>query len=200
MDWAYRMIAQHSLDPLGLAVVLHLGWRDAPSFRTDRGIARALGQHRNSIVRVTAKLVALGVIERRSGQWVSCETVAIVEGRASAPKPDAASCDTVPDTSGVRTHQVSGGGHIRCPETDTSGVHKRKEKSEKAAPPVSYDDFKRRASRLAPVLSPFQRSRVLAGQPVLIDGETVQSGSPKMEALRAVLRSQDAENKVARHG
>lgn len=51
MDWAYRMIAAHKLDPLGLAVVMHLGWRDAPALRTDRGIARALSQHRSSVAK-----------------------------------------------------------------------------------------------------------------------------------------------------
>lgn len=81
---------------------------------------------------------------------------------------------------------------------ENTAISNRKEK-EKEASPISSDDLKRRAVRPAPVLSPFQRSRVLAGQPVLIDGETVQAGSPKMEALRAALRSQDAESDARGH-
>ena len=53
MDWAYRMLAAYDLDPLGAAIVLHLGWRDAPSQRTDRGIARSLSQHRSSVCKAT---------------------------------------------------------------------------------------------------------------------------------------------------
>lgn len=75
--------------------------------------------------------------------------------------------------------------------TENTSISKRKEK-EKEASPISSDDFQRRTGRSAPVLSLFQRSRLLAGQPVLIDGETVLAGSPRMEALRAALRSQDA--------
>lgn len=88
MDWAYRMIGQHKLDPLGGMIVLHLGWRDAAGVRTDAGIARALGQHRTSVRKATAKLAALGLICRRSGQWVAVETVNIVEGVGPRPMPD----------------------------------------------------------------------------------------------------------------
>lgn len=83
--------------------------------------------------------------------------------------------------------------------TENPSIFKRKEK-DKEASPISSDDFQRRGARSAPVLSPFQRSRVLAGQPVLIDGQTVQPGSPQMEALRSALRAQVAENKAVHHG
>jgi hypothetical protein len=41
-------------------------------------------------------------------------------------------------------------------------------------------------------LSSFQRSRILSGQSLLLDGVTVKSGSPEMEMLRQALRLQDA--------
>jgi hypothetical protein len=46
-------------------------------------------------------------------------------------------------------------------------------------------------------LSSFQRSRILSGQSVLLDGVTVKPGSPQMQSLLLSLRSQDAENKGA---
>lgn len=42
-------------------------------------------------------------------------------------------------------------------------------------------------------LSPFQRSRVLAGQSVLVDGVTLKAGSPEMQAVRALLRCEGLE-------
>lgn len=139
MDWAYRMIGQHDLDPLGVAVVLHLGWRDAANQRTDRGIALALGQHRSSVRLATAKLEAMGLICRRSGQWVAVETVKIVSEAADARRPDAASAD---DEAGpVSGHgPVSGPGQsvarpgpVSGPRKGQSVAPKRKEKIEKDA-------------------------------------------------------------------
>lgn len=132
MDWAYRIIARGSLDPLGVAVVLHLGWRDAASQRTDRGIARALSQHRSAICKATAKLEALGIITRRSGQWVACETVAIIEESAGAPRPAASVSDGV-DHSVGRTTQWAVGGPLSGPPKDHSVGHMRKEKRKKEA-------------------------------------------------------------------
>ena len=212
MDWAYRMVAKHSLDPLGLAVVLHLGWRDAASQRTDRGIARALGQHASSISKATAKLAFLGLIVRRSGQWVACETVAIVEGGASAPKPDKSSDDGV-HHSVVRTTQLGGGAPLSGAQLHHSVGHKRKENLENRGKPVFGSRSARRASPLPAVgqaarglisvsgsavasLSPFQRSRILSGQSVVVAGETVLPGSGAMQALLQAVRSESAVNKV----
>lgn len=44
-------------------------------------------------------------------------------------------------------------------------------------------------------LSPFQRSRILSGQSVIIAGETVLPGSVAMQALAQAVRLQGAENK-----
>lgn len=41
-------------------------------------------------------------------------------------------------------------------------------------------------------LSAFQRSRILSGQSLVVDGVPVKPGSPHMDALRQALRSQDA--------
>lgn len=134
MEWAYRVVQANALDPLAKLVVLHLGWRDHPNQRTDKGISRALGLHRTSVRRVTAALAENGLIARRSGQWVACETIAIVGQEANAPRPDKASSDRgaheVPPRKGG-AHEVPPEGHMRCPEKGTSGAPKRKEKIEK---------------------------------------------------------------------
>lgn len=89
MDWAYRMLAHHRLDALGAAVILHLGWRDHPRFRTDRAIAGALGFDRSSVRRATAKLEQMGLIQRAPiGCWIACEVVQIVLGEAGPPGID----------------------------------------------------------------------------------------------------------------
>jgi hypothetical protein len=209
MEWAYRMIAQHSPDGLGCAIILHLGWRDHPDFRTDRGIARALGKDRTSIKRATAKLVALGVIERRAGQWVACETVAICEETAAAPRPSAAVSDT------GRGRQAPGG--VRPPPPGASGPRKRGPQ----APPKRKEKLIRRAHDAAPVkgrsapspakgqarrgldrftvedLTPFERSKLLAGESCLAAGKFVERGSPEMETLRRLLRSDCLEKGAA---
>jgi len=137
MDWAYRMIAAHTFDGMEIAVVLHLGWRDHPDFRSDRGIARALQKDRKNIARVTAKLAERGVIVRRSGQWVACETVAIVEEKAGALRP------AEPDEKPGRGHQDPG--VIRTPQEGSSGPRKEKREFEKGRNTVS--DASKRASR-----------------------------------------------------
>lgn len=193
MDWAYRTLAQHDLDPLGGMIVMHLGWRDHPDFRTDRGIARALNQHRASVQKATAKLVALGLIARRSGQWVAVETVAIVEQAPDAPRPT----ELAPSP---RPTQLAGGGLLSRPQRAYSVGHKRREKIEKgrdgssqaASPPARSPA--RSAGQALAHLTAFQRSRILSGQSLYFDGVTVKPGSPDMERLRAFLRSQDAEN------
>lgn len=81
--------------------------------------------------------------------------------------------------------------------TENPAILKREEKDKAAQPRKSPP----RSARHAPVktgpvavadLSPFQRSRILSGQSVLLDGVTVQPSSPQMHALRLALRSQDA--------
>ena len=53
---------------------------------------------------------------------------------------------------------------------------------------------------LAPSLTAFQRSRVLSGQSVLIDGVPVVPGSPAFEALCQAVRGQSAEKMGVAHG
>lgn len=212
MDWAYRMIAAHNLDPLGGLIVLHLGWRDHADLRTDRGIARALNQHRASIQKATAKLVGLGIIVRRSGQWVACETVAIVEQSKAAQRPTELAADDVRPPVDTRPTELAGGGLLSGPLVAYSVGHKRKENLENRGKPVFASRSARRASPLPAggqaargavspvgrdgVLSPFQRSRILSGQSVLVDGETVLPGSVAMLALMQAVRSESAVNKV----
>lgn len=217
MEWAYRMIAKHQPDPLGALVLLHLGWRDAASQRTDRGIALALGQHRSSIRKATAKLAALFVIERRSDQWVACETVAIVEGRADAPRPSADARDDVPEvghsvarkavSAGVG-HSVARGGPLSGPGLGHSVARPsmRKERlSEnargKVAPAAAAASSRIETAAAAPVvgegLSNLQRARLLAGQSVLVSGRMVLPGSQEAESLCLLLRA-DAGKAVAR--
>lgn len=140
MDWAYRIAASQKLDPLGLAIVLHLGWRDAPSYRTDRGIAAALGQHRSAVRAATAKLAAKGLIVRRSGQWVAAETVAIVEQRPDAIRPDPAYSDddqggptASPGHSQARATDRPGGGPLIGPQKGHSQAPMIKENFETSA-------------------------------------------------------------------
>ena len=198
MDWAYRMVALHDLDPLGGLIVMHLGWRDHPDFRTDRGISRALNQHRASVQKATAKLAALGVITRRSGQWVACETVAIIEQSATAQWPTELAADDVAVSLDARPTELAGGGLLSGPQVAYSVGHKRKENIEKGQRPLNSRSRSPRAAHVRPVggsvagLSSFQRSRIFSDQSVQIHGVPVKPGSPEMEALRQALRSQDA--------
>lgn len=208
MDWAYRMIAAHNLDPLGVAIVLHLGWRDAVDFRTDRGIAAALGQHRSSVQKATAKLDALGIICRRSGHWVSAETVAIVEETADARRPAVADD---PLSSGGRTaklrevssdkfgrrgplsrpaHSVGRGGPLSRPQVAHSVGPKRKENIEKGARGVSRADFPADPSSL----SAFVRDGLLTGQTLVVGGVRVKPDAPEWASFMRAVRSQGAEN------
>lgn len=207
MEWAYRMIAAHKLDPLGLGVVMHLGWRDAPNQRTDSGIARTLGQHRSAIRKATAKLAEAGVIERRSGQWVACETVAIVEERANAPRPDAHSADEKPAKQGG--HSVARHRPLSGHQNGHSVATKRKENLRKGAredlrpcesakpaakaPPCAAAPRATRPARV-PVavadLTNVQQKLIREDKSFLIDPTTmIKPGSPEMLRLRAELRS-----------
>lgn len=183
MEWAYRILQEHDLDPLAKLVVLHLGWRDHPNQRTDKGIARALGLHRTSVRRVTASLAEKEVIARRAAQWVACETIAVVEQKPEAPRPDERSVDggahDVPPLEGG-AHEVPPGGHMVCPQRDTWCAPKRKEKireGRKASP----ERRKAKPHRLplesggaaVPAwddLGKFQRAYVRAGNPVPVPG------------------------------
>lgn len=49
-----------------------------------------------------------------------------------------------------------------------------------------------RLVQCVPNLLAFDRSRILSGQSLLVDGVIVKPGSPQMDALRQALRSQDA--------
>lgn len=219
MDWAYRMVAAHNLDPLGVAIVLHLGWRDHPDQRTDSGIARALGQHRFSIQKATAKLAALGVLVRRSGQWVSGETVAIVEQAPGARRPASSSADRrAPEGAAAPLPtELAGPCQLSGQATANSVGTKRKENKEKGratvAPPPSGSPPppvrpSRSASgavstgrRLGPQeaaaraasLSPFQLERLRCGQSFALDlGEgmaLVEPGSPLALALSSAVRA-----------
>jgi len=184
MDWAYRMISAHKLDALGVAIVLHLGWRDAPDFRTDRGIARALCKDRASVRRATLKLEALGLLVRRSGQWVAAETVAIVEQSPVAPRPSASASD--PSDMRGRGPQASGG--LKPPGVGASSLRKRgpqaspmRKRKEEKGPLALFDDLKE-VGRIA-------RAEILAGRSALVSGVVVQPGSPQFVALSDLLRN-----------
>lgn len=203
MDWAYRMIAAHDLDPLGVAVVLHLGWRDAANLRTDSGIARALRQHRSSIRLATSKLEAAGVICRRSGQWVAVETVEIVTQSPKARRPDPAHSDDGWPVSG-HGQSVATPWPVSGQPSGQSVATKRKEKKEKGAGAATARPVQRQPRRLplesggsavapkdaavmAVKLSPFQRKQVREGNALVLDGQQVAEGSPLMLTLQAAL-------------
>lgn len=203
MDWAYRMIAAHDLDPLGVAVVLHLGWRDAPNFRTDSGIARSLRQHRSSIRLATSKLEAAGVICRRSGQWVAVETVEIVTQSPKARRPDPAHSDDGWPVSG-HGQSVATLRPVSGQRSGQSVATMRKENKEKGAGAASARPVQRQPRRLplesggaadASIgeavgrLSDFQRKRLREGSTVQLDGVTVTQGSAAMVAWQAALRA-----------
>lgn len=213
MDWAYRMVALHALDPLGGMIVLHLGWRDHPDFRTDRGIARALRQHRKSVQLATAKLAALGIIARRSGQWVAVETVRIVEGSPDAVRPGPASSDdeaagVVTSPSSPRRSQFAGGGVVSSPGVAKSVRHYEKREKEKVRGPSFAPSRSAQRPRLphesggdvaalAASLSAFQRAQLFAGSSFQLNGDVVPDGSPLAVALLAAVRSaRDAERRA----
>lgn len=197
MDWAYRMIAAHKLDALGMAIVLHLGWRDAANFRTDRGIARALNKDRASVRRATEKLEALGVIARRSGQWVAGETVAIVEERPGAPKPDAEHADGGAGASGPRGRQAPAPGASGPLQRGREAPPMRKEKIEKARAKAK-PSAQRQPHRLPPVgggaagdgaevkaegLNAWQRTCLREGKSVLVAGAMLKPGTADFQRL-----------------
>lgn len=190
IDWSYRMIRTHDLDPLGLAVVLHLGVKDHPNVRTDRGIARALNLERKSVQRVTAKLVALGLICRRSGQWVSVEAAKIFDEVPDARRPARHASDDEQETGG--RHGDAPPGVMVTPLPASSGRPYKKKHIKQAVPHVV-------GHRRSPpdgggdALTVWQRDRVLSDQTVMIGRQTMKGGSPELAALRARLRSQDAE-------
>lgn len=210
MDWAYRIMASNKLDGLGVAIVLHLGWRDAASQRTDKGIARALGQHRGSVQKATAKLAAAGIIARRSGQWVAVETIRIVEEAADAKRPDAASTDGGPTEEAPPVlaqnrgpTEEARGGLLRRPQRAYCGGPKRKENLEKdarviaggisraSAPPYRGGQGLFELSKLS------ERARYCAsiGQDIpLGDGRSIKAGTLEAERVRQAVRAQDAEN------
>lgn len=196
MDWAYRMIAAHDLDPLGGMIVMHLGWRDHPGQRTNSGIARALRQHRKSVQLATAKLVALGVIARRSGQWVAVETIKIVEGAPDAPRPPV---DVADEGCEVSTHPPLRSEYAGGCEVSTQGSAKslrtiEKENKEKGAPvrppvrqaPPAASPHECGGGGLDEVvkrLSAFQRSRLRIGGSVQIEGVVWLPGSRAYDDL-----------------
>ena len=211
MEWAYRVLGSHKLDALGAAIVLHLGWRDAPNYRSDRGIASALGFDRASVRRATAKLAALGIIQRcpKGLMWLASETVAIVRGDAAAPEPDAKHRDKGAGASSPRGPQAPGGGGLKPPQAGASSPPKRKENIEKRARASSSRSASRPASpakgqagRVASgggevdlsSLSPFQLSRVRSGQSLPVAGLVIQPDTPQFVALVAALRA--AENRA----
>lgn len=197
MDWAYRTIAAHgaALDGLGVAIILHLGWREHPNHRTDRGIAAALGRQRISVRKATLKLAAMGIIERRSHQWVSCETIAIVEQRPGAPLPDPDFRDDEAGSSGAhqpekgRAPEEPVGGLLRSPQKGSSGAHKRKETIEKEGPPSVVVSFPADPANL----TRFERDRLLAGHAVLLGGVLVKPDAPEWSAFALAVRAQAAE-------
>lgn len=205
MDWAYRMLAQHHLDPLGAVVVLHLGWRDAPNQRTDTGIARATGQHRSAIRKATAKLAALGVIARRSGQWVAVETIRVVEEAPNAPRPDRDSSDPEARPLRSRGHSVASprplSGHAIGHSVATMRKENKK-KGDRAAkrPDVPSTGAARAPARpplesggrepVRPSISPFVRSQIERGETCIVAGRLVQRDSSEMSELQAQLRAE----------
>jgi hypothetical protein len=78
---------------------------------------------------------------------------------------------------------------LREPENPAISLSNKKNKK---GPPVPSRSVVRQS---VPVLSPFQRSRILSGQSVIIAGETVLPGSLAMQALAQAVRLQGAENK-----
>lgn len=144
IDWAYRMIAAHKLDGLGVAVVLHLGLRDHPNHRTVMGISRALNRDHSSVHRALKKLVGvLGILTYRHGHLVATETVHIVEGVpvsiapvADGPWPEATT--VAEDACGPRPRDAVASGY-------QSGGPKpplRKEQEEKKAKPSVRRGFR----------------------------------------------------------
>lgn len=191
IDWAYRMIAAHPLDALGVAVVLHLGLRDAANLRTDRGIADALSRSRSAVQKATAKLAQLGVIERRSGQWVACETIAIVEQAPNAPRPSRASSDDRVALPEGRPAEGAGDGPPRGPQKALpEGRPSMKYEIKKARPGARASKDARGPVRAVPSvehLSPFQRKQLREGQGVVVDGVVYARGA--VETVRLAERS-----------
>lgn len=90
---------------------------------------------------------------------------------------------------GVEIHLCRGG-----KSGDTLKEDKIKKARDRAAAARSVAS--RRVVPDGAVLTAFQRSRILSGQSVLVDGVNIAAGSGEMLALAQALRSQSAVNKV----
>lgn len=195
MEWAYAVIAAHALDPLGGMIVLHLGWRDKPDQRSDRGIAAALGQHRSSVRLATAKLERLGVLVRAGREWKAAFAASVP---VDSTGQSVAHCDA--DNSVDSTGQsVAHDGPVSGPLKGQSVAHKRKRIFEKGKPGVFAPPPRRLPRNRGDVskalpgvasLSSFVRDRLLCGQSVQIGGVPVLPGSPEAEKLVSALRAE----------
>ena len=209
MEWAYRMVQQNRVDALGALIVFHLGWRDAPNCRTDRGIARALNRDRTTIKKATARLAQMGIIERRSNQWVACETVAIIEQRPDARVPDEytgrgseAPGGQRPPGEGARDPRKRG------PETPPKRKEKKRERVHAPACEVqaarnAQDTARRQPERAAASeaaasreaardvgeLNDLQRTLIREGKGVLIAGQMVKPDTAIHDQWQAALKS-----------
>ena len=79
-------------------------------------------------------------------------------------------------------------------EPENPAISLSKTKTKKGAPLPSRPAPVRAGGAFLASLSAFQRSRILSGQSLVVDGVPVKPGSPHVDALRQALRSQDAEN------
>lgn len=166
-------------------------------------IARDVEIDVRSVRRIAAVLESLGLLTRlarfnargvQSSNWLTVlppddrrpydagPASPPAPGPASAPAPGPASPAApgpggpgVPDSS-VRVTRTGGSSSSR-----TGGSSKSLDESS--------------LKRVPEGLTSFQRARVQSGQSVVVDGGTVKAGSPRMERLQALLRSQDAENR-----
>lgn len=77
-------------------------------------------------------------------------------------------------------------------EPENPAIPLSKTKTKKGAPLPERPAPLRAGGAFLPSLSAFQRSRILSGQSLVVDGVPVKPGSPQMDALRQALRSQDA--------
>ena len=169
-------------------------------------IEAALGLGRDARRKAFAALEAAGiiewVIERNARNAIVSKTLVLhllavhaPESQSDGQSADLASHAPENPSGGKPT---SAGGEINPCTDGLSGDLLKERKIQRAAsarariapplPPASAAG----ASAAVAALSSFQRSRILSGQSVYLDGVTVKPGSPRMEAVRQALRAQGA--------
>lgn len=170
--WAYRMKKAHSLSLTEFAILTHIGFRDAHALLSDSGIARDLGEHRQTVQRITKRLAEKGIIVRRGNAWIPAEMVEIVENRVQhtvAP----------PATEGSRKLQRS-----VAPREKRNNEKRASARKAGSRPPL---DRGGRQPLDVEKITAFERSLIERNETLVCQGRWIERSSEEMARLRQAI-------------